>query len=241
MAWWKVAGTSDFLEFQKAQKRYIDAKKVARNAYRQWLVSATSEAPIIIGVIPSNTSSSSVVSVLEEATTTILPDIPLEEPTPPPPNSAGLDLGGGEDGGAPQEVVVDVLAEELPPLIAHKGTLTQKQFSEVVRIVTAQPEPLQAVRFYLDEHLPGRLPALQTIGGVLARTRELPGAWAKRRRESATTAAITSQSARVIEDQYARGLNDARELLSKGHWASGEPLTETDRAVLWDAYPELTG
>ena len=255
LEWWKITWTTDFQEFEEARKRYNEARKIQRAAYQRYLDQQTSEAPILIEKIIDNTSSSSVVSVLEEATTTIFPDIPPEELLPPPPNSTGLDLGGGEDGGAPQEVVVDaleeelpdlptvaeILAEELPPLIAHKGTLTQKQFAEVVRVVEAQPEPIQAVRFYLDEHLPGRLPSLHTIGGVLARTRELPGAWAKRRRESATTAAITSQSARVIEDQYARALNDARELLSKGCWASGEPLTETDRAVLWDAYPELTG
>jgi hypothetical protein len=212
LAWWKVAGTSDFLEFQKAQKRYIDAKKVARNAYRQWLVQATSEAPILIEKIVDNTSSSSVVSVLEEATTTILLDIPPEEHTPPPPNSTGLDLGGGEVGGAPQEVVVDALEEELPDLLAThgKGSPTKKQFSEVRNEISKLPEPQIEETIFVREYLPPRICKIQHVGAlptlaqefVRIRLRQLEKA------KSVTPAAASRADPTQDQVEYARSVLD---------------------------------
>jgi hypothetical protein len=168
MDWWKITWTNDFQEFEEARKRYNEARQIARTAYQRYLDQGISEAPILIEKIIDNTSSSSDTSALEEATTTIFPDIPLEEHTPPPPTTVGLDLGGGETNGAPQEVVVDALEEELPDLLAThgKGSPTKKQFSEVRNEISKLPEPKQEEAIFVREYLPPRLCKIQHAGAL---------------------------------------------------------------------------
>lgn len=212
LEWWKITWTNDFQEFEEARKRYNEARKIQRAAYQRYLDQKTSEAPIIIGVIPSNTSSSSVVSVLEEATTTILPDIPLEEPTPPPPNSAGLDLGGGEDGDAPQEVVVDALAEELPDLLAThgKGALTPKQFSEVRSEISKLPEPEVEAAIFVREYLPSRISKIQHAGAIPTLAQEFRRVRLRQLEKAKSVAPAAASRAAPPQDQ----IDWAREVLA---------------------------
>jgi hypothetical protein len=57
MKWWEVADSSNFQAFKVAWTTFVEARKVARNAYRQYQETATPEPPIIIPVkVVSNTA-----------------------------------------------------------------------------------------------------------------------------------------------------------------------------------------
>jgi hypothetical protein len=210
MSWWKVAGPRNFSDFQEARERYNEAKKVARSAYRKYLDHKTFEDPILIEKITSNTSSSSISSVLEEETTTILPDIPPEEHIPPPPNSAGLDLGGGEDGGAPQEVVVDALEEELPDLLTThgKGSPTKKQFSEVRNEISKLPEPKQEEAIFVRDYLPPRICKIQHAGALPTLAQEFVRIRLRQLEKQKSVAQAAASRAAPSSDQidYARSV-----------------------------------
>jgi len=124
-----------------------------------------------------------------------------------------------------------VLQEELPALIAHygKGALTKKQFSGVVELVAALPNPHTAVRIFLDEHLPERLPRLKHVGGIPSVAIEFAETWQEQlRRETTAAALVVPRAGPTLEalEEANKILNDpdateherqiARELLGHG-------------------------
>jgi hypothetical protein len=140
-----------------------------------------------------------------------------------------------------------LIEEQLPPLLADKGALTQKQSQEVVGTLSGLEEPLLAAQTYLD-WIPQKLPKLKNIGGVLAATQEFAQQWPHQIQQRKATAAAAAAAAGVqraaehaAEARYQKDLAEQRELLRSGTWPGGTPLSPEDRADILRWFPELEG